>query len=196
MPRAIPTGQTKLSTQPNVEARTASPGAGGSARWTKEDIMGFLSKLFGKQPAGLRRLSSLEAVREWGCYLVSRQGDKIIHLYGGVEVPAGEWLCFLYHLETQPDHRIIFSDAACVWLNVASPVKLSGFSNMFYPIPKEIKGFIVEDGARADWNDALRAIDLHLSQDEGLRFKWSWRTDRVRRLVSGDYSDWATPKAA
>ena len=195
-PPVIAAGQAKPSTQPNVEARTASPSASGRARRTKEGMMGFLSKLFGKQSTGLRRLSLLAPIGEWGCFLTSKQGDKIIRLYGGVEIPAGEWLCFLYHLETQPDHRIIFSDAACVWLNVPKPVTLSGPGNMFYPIPKEIKGFIVEDGARAEWSNAPRALDLYLSKDDGLKFQWSWRTDRVKRIASGECTDWVSKKAA
>lgn len=167
--------------------------------------MDFLRNLFGKkqeaaggfQPDASRRISTLKTMGEWGGLLASKQGNTVIYLYGGIEIPAGEWLYFLYHLETQPDHRIIFSDTACFWLKIPTPFDLSEpGGNMYHPIPKEIKDFIIQDGSYAEWNNAFHAIDDYFSKDQGWKNQWSWRTNRVKHFMSGECSDWVSKSEA
>jgi hypothetical protein len=166
--------------------------------------MGLLNRLFGKKQEAAggfqsdvsRRISRLKTMEEWGGLLASKQGDTVIYLHGGKEIPAGEWLYFLYHLETQPDHRIIFSDTACFWLRIPRPFALGGPGNMYYPIPKEIKDFIIQDGSYAEWNNAFHAIDDYFSRDDGWKYQWSWRTNRVKHFMSGECSAWVSKSEA
>ncbi len=162
--------------------------------------MSFLRNLFGKEVAAPgfqrkaeRRIASLKTtgtgVRtgEWHDVYASKQGDAV--LAGGAAIPAGEWLCFLYHFEPmpRPDDRIIVSDIACFWLKIPAQIELEGGS--VYPLPDEITGSIVADGDYAEWKCAFQAIDKYLSEGEA-KYQWSWRTERVKRFMSGGSSDW------
>ncbi len=129
---------------------------------------------------------------EWGGILVSRPGDTIIYLHGGLQVPVGEWLYFLYHLETLPDRRVVFSDAACFWLTASAPFALSGYGNMYYPVPPGIDELIGRDQNHAEWAAAFRAVDNYFSTRVGWKNQWSWRTARVKRFMSAECSDWVS----
>ena len=138
------------------------------------------------------RISKLKTIGEWGGLLASKLGDNVIYLYGGKEIPAGEWLYFLYHLETQPDNRIIFSDTACFWLKVSNSFELSGSGNMYHPIPKEIERCFIQDESYAEWKKAFQAIDDYFYKDDGWKYQWSWKTNRVKQFMAGECSDWVS----
>jgi len=113
-----------------------------------------------------------------------------------VTVPVGEWLYLLHHLETLPDGRIIFADAACFWIQTAAPFAIRSLGgNMFRPVPDGTNDLVIGDGSYADWGKAFAAIDAYFSNnDSGWRYQWSWRTDRVKALMLGRYSDWITKR--
>jgi hypothetical protein len=67
---------------------------------------------------------------------------------------------------------------------------------MYYPIPKEIKDFIIQDGSYAEWNNAFHAIDDYFSRDDGWKYQWSWRTNRVKHFMSGECSAWVSKSEA
>lgn len=136
------------------------------------------------------RISKLEMIGEWGGLLASKQGDKVIYLYGGEEIPTGDWLYFLYHLKTLPDNRITFSRTACFWLKVTKPFRLEGYGNMYYPVPKGIEHYIIQDGNYSEWKNAFQAIDDYFCKDKGWQYQWSWKTKGVENFMAGKCSDW------
>lgn len=139
-------------------------------------------KTIGSSEPGTGRLS------EWYGFFVSKQGDGV--KYMGTKIPAGEWLYFSFHFETLPDQRIIFSDASCFWLNIPTPFFQKG--GCYYPMPPEIKAFIVRDGDYTEWKDAFKAIEDHFPKDNDLKNMWAWRTDQVKQFMLGEYPDWVS----
>lgn len=151
--------------------------------------------LFGSKKSP--RISKMSAInREWIGLIVSKEGDKINELNGGSrkgsEVPIGNWIYFAFHIETLPDHRLIFANGACFWLSVSSPFTVDKKENsMFMPIPKGIDRFIVKDENYAEWEKAFKAIDDYFPKEDW-KYQWSWRTDKVKQLMKGQLSDWIT----
>ncbi len=151
--------------------------------------MGLISNLLGSNNS-LSRIRKLKPKGEWGALLVSKKGEEVISLHGGIEIPKGIWLLFLYHLETLPDHRIIFSDVSCLWLNVLEPIELKGYSNMFRPVPDGIEKYLLKDENYPEWENAFKEIDRYFSKDEGWRYQWSWRSERVNNFMLGNCRNW------
>ena len=127
---------------------------------------------------------------EWMGILASRDGAVAEFLYGDTDVPAGEWLYFLYHDQALPDGRHICSDTACFWVLVSTAFRNQ--SHTHSPIPEEMRAFIIQDGSYAEWKDAFSAIDELFSNEESYKYQWSWRTERVKRFMTGECPDWVS----
>ncbi len=146
----------------------------------------------GQEPEASKRISTLKAMGEWGGILASRDGGAVEDLYGGSEVPAGEWLYFLHQDQALPDGRHIFSNTACFWVTIPMAFSVPSSSGLFSPIPEEMKAFIIQDGSYAEWKDAFSAIEEHLSNHEYCSYQWSWRTEQVKRFMAGECPDWVS----
>ncbi len=151
--------------------------------------MSLLGKLFGNTNS-LSRIRKLKAKGEWGGLLVSKNGEEVVELHGGVIIPNGNWLLFLFHLETMQDGRIIFSDSSCVWLNLLESFELKAYSNMFYPVPNGIEKYLTNDGSYPDWEKAFQSIDHYFSNDKDWQYQWSGKSERINNLLLGKLSNW------
>jgi hypothetical protein len=140
------------------------------------------------------RISKMNLLGEWGGILSSQNGNEVIYLAGNKEIPCGQWLYFLYHLETLPDKRITFSHAACFWLNVTKPFFIEGHGNMLYPLPRNIDKLFVKDKNYLDWKDSFNAIDSYFKNDQGWKYQWSWKTDGIKNLIGGLCPGWISVK--
>jgi hypothetical protein len=144
------------------------------------------------------RIAEMKMINEqWIGIAASKKGDAVIELYGSKKIPVGEWLYFAFQIKTQPDHRLIFSDSACFWLNIPDIFTIKDGSNMFRPIPEEIDPFIIQDGNYTEWKNAFQAVDDYFSNSEvryGWRNQWSWKTGRVKQFMAGQCLDWISTR--
>jgi hypothetical protein len=151
------------------------------------------SRIVGAESSRIAKISAINPQWNWFGLVVSKHGDTVIESSSNWRIPAGEWLYFAFHLEGQPDNRIFFAHAACFWIKTPADFEArDGFGWLFKPVPKEIDRFIVQDGNYSEWKEAFQAVDKRFSNDDHLKYQWSWRTDRVKRLMAGEYSNWVS----
>jgi hypothetical protein len=141
------------------------------------------------------KLAAMSVIgRDWNGLLISKGAKEILELGPYSEISPGEWLYFAFHYVCMPDRRIVISDAACIWMLLEKQVELTKETcNQFMPIPEVLVPYIVPDGIYEEWVTEIQAVDTWFQmsgQKHGWYYQWSWRTDRIKQLLKGEFKNW------